>query len=232
MNLTMRKASIAIIPLALAGCASYEHEHRAFYEGSPGRVVAVKTDAAEDLRMAMRKLWEDHITYTRNFIISAIGNLPDAGNVLQRLMQNQEDIGNAVKPYYGDAAGQRLTSLLKEHIAIAGDVVMAAKSGDTTRLQIQQHRWSDNGRAIADFLAAANPNWPRADLEAMMQRHLELTTGEVVGRLHGDWNGDIRSYDAGHQHMLMFADALTDGIERQFPQRFAAASTSYFASRY
>src|SRR6202008_3667554 len=104
------------------------------------------------------------ITYTRNYIISALGNLPDTGIVLARLMRNQEDIGNAVKPYYGEAAGQRLTSLLKEHIAIAGDVVAAAKSGDPGELNMQERRWSDNGRAIADFLAAANPNWSRADL--------------------------------------------------------------------
>ena len=228
MTFTMRKALIAIVPLVtLAGCASYEHEHRAYYDGSRSRVVALKSDAAEDLRIAMRKLWEDHITFTRNYIISALGNLPDASSVLTRLMQNQEDIGNAVKPYYGDAAGRRLTGLLKEHIAIAGDVVTAARSGDPGQLDMQQRRWSDNGRQIAAFLASANPNWNRADLESMMQRHLDLTTGEVVGRLRGDWNGDIRSYDAGHQHMLMFADALTDGIAKQFPQRFTAVASRY-----
>jgi hypothetical protein len=65
---------------------------------------------------AMRRLWEDHITYTRLYIISAAGNLPDKDATAQRLLQNQTDIGNAIKPFYGDAAGDQLTSLLKQHI--------------------------------------------------------------------------------------------------------------------
>jgi hypothetical protein len=54
----------------------------------------------------------------------------------------------------------------------------------------------------------------------MLHRHLELTTGEVVGRLKKDWTSDIQSYDEGHVHILKFADMLTDGIAKQFPEKF------------
>jgi hypothetical protein len=176
---------------------------------------------ATDLKLAMRKLWEDHITYTRNFIISALAGLPDQPAVTQRLLGNQDDIGNAVKPYYGDAAGTQLSRLLRDHILIAADVVTAAKAGNSSQLTAKQREWSDNGRQIAAFLSGANPAWERGRLESMLQRHLDLTTGEVVGRLGRDWAADIRSYDQGHVHMLMFADVLADGIVRQFPDRFA-----------
>jgi hypothetical protein len=112
---------------------------------------------------------------------------------------------------------------LREHIMIAIEVVDAAKSGIQGRLAWTQRRWSANGREIAAFLSTANPNWSRAELEAMLQRHLDLTTGEVVGRLSGDWGKDVRSYDEGHQHMLHFADTLTIGIAKQFPDRFQIA---------
>lgn len=174
----------------------------------------------EKLRTAMRKLWEDHITYTRNYIISALGDLGDQQAVVARLMKNQEEIGDAIKPYYGAAAGTQLTKLLKEHISQAAEVVGAAKAGDQTTLAAKQRQWSQNGKAIATFLAGANPNWPKADLEAMLQKHLDLTTAEVVGRLKKDWVADIRAYDQGHEHMLMFADALTDGIVKQYPDKF------------
>src|ERR1043165_3791243 len=49
---------------------------------------------------AMRKLWEDHITWTRLYIVSFAAGLPDTDAVAQRLLQNQTDIGNAVKPFY------------------------------------------------------------------------------------------------------------------------------------
>lgn len=189
-------------------------------------VVAAATDqvapshAAIEVRTAMRKLWEEHITYTRNYIISALAGLPDEGAVAQRLLKNQDDIGDAIKPYYGDDGGKKLSALLRDHILIAVDVVKAAKAGDTKQLTDAQNKWSANGKDIAAFLAGANPNWSKADLEGMLQKHLSLTTGEVVGRLQKDWAADIKSYDEGHAHMLMFADMLTDGLVKQFPKKF------------
>jgi hypothetical protein len=178
------------------------------------------TNASADLKSGMRKLWEDHITYTRNYIISALARLPDTDSVAKRLLANQDDIGNAVKPYYGDEAGQKLAALLRDHILIATEVVKAAKAGKKTDLEMAQKKWSANGDDIAAFLAKANPNWPEQTLKDMLQKHLQLTTGEVVGRLKKDWASDIKSYDDGHAHMLMFADMLTDGIVKQFPEKF------------
>jgi hypothetical protein len=172
-----------------------------------------------ELRVAMRKLWEDHITYTRNYIISALADLPDKDEVAKRLLANQDEIGAAIKPYYGDAAGNKLAMLLRDHISIATEVVAAAKAGDKAKLEAAQAKWSGNGKEIAAFLSGANPNWPKADLEAMLQKHLDLTSGEVVARLNKDWAADIRAYDEGHAHMLMFADALINGIARQFPAK-------------
>jgi hypothetical protein len=177
-------------------------------------------NAAADLRSGMRKLWEDHITYTRNYIISALAGLPDTDSVAKRLLANQDDIGNAVQPFYGDAAGQKLAALLKDHIMIATEVVKAAKAGNNGDLEAAQNKWSANGNDIAAFLASANPNWPEQSLTDMLRKHLEFTTGEVVGRLKKDWVSDIKSYDEGHAHMLMFADMLTDGIVKQFPDKF------------
>ena len=62
-----------------------------------------------DLRDSMDKLWEDHVTWTRLYIVSAAANLPDKDATAQRLLQNQTDIGNAIKPVYGDAAGEKST---------------------------------------------------------------------------------------------------------------------------
>jgi len=173
------------------------------------------------LHDAMRKLWEDHITWTRVFIISAAGDLPDKATATDRLLQNQVDIGNAIKPYYGDAAGNKLTSLLKEHITTAAEVVAAAKANDSAKLADANKRWFANGDQIADFLSSANPkNWPQGEMRSMMHEHLDLTTKEAVARLHGDWSGDIAAYDAVHQQILKMADGLSMGIINQFPTKF------------
>jgi hypothetical protein len=187
----------------------------------PTSAAASPHDKLSDARAGMRKLWEDHITYTRNYIISALAELPDADAVAKRLLANQDDIGNAIKPFYGEEAGQGAAALLKDHINIAVEVVAAAKAGDTAKLDAAQQKWSANGADIAKFLASANPAWNEADLTAMLQKHLDLTTGEVVGRLNQDWDADIKSYDEGHEHMLMFADTLINGVFQQFPEQFA-----------
>ena len=179
-----------------------------------------KDEPSVEFRMTMRKLWEDHITYTRNYIISALASLPDGDVVLDRLMKNQEELGNAIKPYYGSEAGDTLAKLLKDHIKIAGDVVKAAAANDKDRLKAEQKRWTENGKQIAMHLSGANPKWDHKKLEDMLQKHLDLTTHEAAARIKKDWAADIKAYDAGHEHMLMFADMLSEGIVEQFPAKF------------
>lgn len=184
-------------------------------------VKTVSSQPAVDLRMDMRKLWEEHITYTRNFIISALGDLEDTEKVAERLLRNQDDIGNAIKPVYGEEAGKKLAALLRDHILIAADIVKAAKAGNNDGVTEGEKRWHENADEIANFLSGANPNWTKAALTDLLYKHLDYTTTEVVSRLKKDWSADIEAYDKGHDHMLTFADALTDGIVKQFPKRYS-----------
>lgn len=172
-------------------------------------------------RNEMRKLWEDHITWTRLFIVSAVADLPDTGPTAERLLQNQEDIGNAIKPFYGEAAGEQLTALLRDHILIAADLVTAAKTGDTAAFDAAHTAWYANADDIAAFLASANPHhWPEAEMAAMMREHLDLTLQEAGARLAGNWDADIAAYDQIHLQALHMADMLSDGIISQFPKAF------------
>jgi len=180
------------------------------------------SEAAAMFRQDMRKLWTDHVVWTRDYIIAALGDQPDATAALNRLMRNQDDIGRAVAKFYGDSAGQQLTSLLKDHIAIAGDLVKAAKAGDKAGQQQADGRWQQNAVQIAELLSKANPNWPRATLVDLMKKHLSTTTNEVVARLNRNWDEDVRAFDAVYDHILHMSDALADGIVAQFPSKFAS----------
>src|SRR5436305_5106181 len=179
------------------------------------------TAKAVALRMDMRKLWEDHITWTRLAIISLTTDSPDTQATVDRLLQNQTDIGNAVKPYYGKAAGNELTRQLRAHILIAADVIAAAKAGDSAKLADAQARWVKNADQIAAVLHSVNPrNWKLGAMKAEMHKHLDLTTQEAVARLQGNWSADVAAYDKVHQHILHMSDMLSQGITKQFPARF------------
>jgi hypothetical protein len=184
------------------------------------------SDAAVSLKQDMRKLWTDHVVWTRDYIIAATENQPDATAALNRLMKNQDDIGQAVAKFYGASAGSQLTTLLKDHIAIAGDIVKAAMAGDKAKQKAADGKWHQNAAQISDFLSKANPNWPRATLLDMMNTHLSTTATELVARLSKDWDGDVKAFDAVYTHILHMSDALSDGIIKQFPEKFGGGVAS------
>lgn len=178
-------------------------------------------------QQAVRKLWEDHVTWTRVYIIAALADLPEADVAAKRLLQNQTDIGDSVKAFYGNEAGDQLTALLKEHILIAADLLAAAKAGDTAKFEDANNRWYENGDEIAAFLSSANPdNWPLSGMQTMMKDHLDLTLEEATARLNEDWAGDVAAYDKVHTEILHMSDMLSDGIIQQFPKEFAKQRAS------
>ena len=200
----------AVVTIALAVCVTPT--------GAQGQPAASRKGALT-LNQGMRKLWSDHVVWTRQYIVDAAAGTPSADAASKRLLKNQEDIGNAIVPYYGSSAGAKLTDLLKQHILIAVDLVSAAKAGDKTRVADADKRWHDNAADIATFLSAANRHWPKATLLAMLNEHLALTTQEATARLEQRWDDDVAAFDKIYAQAMMMADALAEGIAKQFPGR-------------
>lgn len=175
-------------------------------------------------REAMRKLWEDHIVWTRQFIVSAAtesGNLADIGPTTDRLLANQTHIGDALGQFYGEATGDAVEALLRDHILTAADVIAAAKAGDTYGVDDAVARWYRNADDIATALNGLNPrHWPLDEMKAHMKDHLDLTLEEAVARLQGRYADDIAAYDKIHAQILDMADMLSDGMVAQFPAKF------------
>jgi hypothetical protein len=173
-------------------------------------------------RNSMRVLWEQHVAWTRLAIVSFNGSLPDLAATEARLLRNQVDIGNAVKPFYGRAAGNQLTGLLRRHILIAVDILADVKGGHQHALNGDLKRWYANANQLSAFLHKANPrNWPLPALRSMMHRHLKLTTDEAVAELSGRYPASVAAYDRVEREILGMADMLSTGIIKQFPHRFS-----------
>jgi hypothetical protein len=212
----MKRSSFVLLMLVgpAISCSSAPRE-----TGMHAQPVAVSS-AATELRQGMRELWADHVVWTRAYIVAAVANDPSASVALDRLMKNQEALGSAIAPYYGASAGARLTELLKDHIRIAGEVVAAAKVNDAVKLKASDTRWRRNAEDIATFLSGANPNWQRATVLHMLNEHLDLTTREATARIQQQWSTDASTFDQIFDQAMMMADALSDGVIRQFASRF------------
>jgi hypothetical protein len=211
LTLIPAAALVAVLAGALATAPSHADAHGA---------TATRT-AFHD---AMRVLWEDHIVWTRQYIVSAAilrDDLPDIGPTADRLLANQAQIGDALRAFYGDEAGDAVTALLRDHILGAVTLINAAKAGDAEATEAATMAWYANADEIAATMAGLNPDaWEPGHMQAMMRAHLDRTLEEAVARLHGRYADDIAAYEAVHADILTMADMLSDGIIGQFPDRF------------
>ncbi len=165
---------------------------------------------------AFRKLWEQHVMWTRSFIISTASNLGDLEPVTKRLLRNPTDFANTLTKYYGSEEAKKFASLLTEHIVIAANIVNAAKAGDTNTVNEERKKWYANADKIAGFLAGLNPYWSKSEWQIMMYDHLKLLETQVIERLQGQYAKDIAQYDIIEDQALMMADSMAEGIRKQF----------------
>jgi hypothetical protein len=183
--------------------------------------AAERADKTFELQSNMRRLWSDHVTWMRLYIVSAAADLPDQDLAAQRLLRNQDEIGAVLKPYYGNPAGDGLTALLRRHVLGAAALVAAVKAKDDAKVEGARTSWFANADSIADFLSAANPRqWPNTEMKSMMHEHLELTYNETTHRLHGEYAADIADFDQIQAQALKMADMLSAGILKQFARKF------------
>jgi hypothetical protein len=167
-----------------------------------------------------RKLWEDHITWTRVVIIGILDELPGTNTYIERLLQNYEDMEEALAPYYGEEA-EVLGDLIQDHLVIAAELLTAANNGDTDAFNDAQARWYANASDIAVQMNEMNPkSWPLKETERMWVEHLDATLEEATTHLTGDFAGEVAAYDMVHDMALEMADFFSNGVMQQFPGRF------------
>jgi hypothetical protein len=208
-------AAIAAVALATAACGSGQ-------SGSNAAPTQSANTKASTLHDNMRTLWQDHGTWTRLTIVSLADNSPDLQVTQDRLLANQTDIGNAIKPYYGVDAGSKLTALLQQHITTAAGVLKAAKTGNAAEVDQAKAAFYANGNQIAEFLHNANPgNWPLDATQNMMKTHLDQVVEMGSDELTHRYAESVGVWNAYRDHILAMADTLSNGIMKQFPDQFS-----------
>lgn len=219
-----------LVPVIFSGCTSSGESKELNVTETVAASISGSTSSSEkamsmslaavELKTNMRRYWDDHVVWTRNVIFNIMDNLPGTDQAVKRLMKNQDDIGNAIKPYYGEKAGKDLTALLHIHIALAAEFLKANKMGNIKAAGEANKKWIQNADEISAFLSKANPNWKPEEMKMMMREHLTLTTNEAVARLTKNYDADVIAFDKVDDAILKMSDMLTDGIIKQFPAKF------------
>ncbi len=170
----------------------------------------------EELISDFRKLWEQHVIWTRMAIMGIVHDLPETDLILQRLLRNPLDFAAALQPFYGDEVAKNFANLLTEHLTIAAELVRAAKAGNNSEVSDADRRWRQNADEIADFLASINSEWNEEDWNAMLEEHLDLLSENIADVLSGDYEKSIQGFDDIEDQALEMADVMADGIMMQF----------------
>ncbi len=184
-------------------------------------VKLMSNPKVQALNSAMKDLWNAHMYWTLITVDAYFNDPKGLGAKLDRLLQNQKEIGAAIVPYYGQAAGDKLAQLLTEHIELAVPVLKAAKENNKTDLDKAVADWYANAKEIGAFLASANPkNWTAKETQGALEMHITHTIAYSVSILKGDYSQSFGGFEEALHHMVHLGDILTEGIVKQFPEKF------------
>lgn len=176
--------------------------------------------AAPQLHAAMRSLWQGHVRQTRDYALAVeAGDATAANKAADGVVANAKQIADAVAGFYGKDAGTAMLELLAGHWGGVKALTDAGKARDQAGSARAMQDLAANGDAIAKFLAGANPNLPEAAVRGLLIAHVAHHQAQVGEIMRGDMAAEAKTWVAMKAHMDTLADALSDGIARQFPAK-------------
>lgn len=198
--------------LLMAAAPSLAHE---MHSGTQESAKAV------ELREALRDLWIGHVFWVRNVALTT--RLGDAGGAKvaeENVVKNARAIADAIIPFYGKPAADKLFGLLAGHYGAVKEYMIASYAADTAAKGVAVEKIKANATEIAGFLSSANPNWPKETLVSLLFTHGAHHIAQIDAFAVKDYAAEARTWSAMNAHMLMIADALGKGIVKQFPTKF------------
>ncbi len=168
------------------------------------------------LILALRRLWTEHVLWTRSFLISTIMDNPDLEAVTKRLLRNPADFKTQLQTVYGPQIAKQFENLFTEHLSIASEYINAIKAKNTEVMKAKREAWYENATDIATFLGEINPNFNKMAWEQMLFEHLAFTEKQVAELMKEQYAKSIAEFDATHLQALRMADEMARGIIAQF----------------
>lgn len=163
--------------------------------------------------MALRKLFTDHAVYTKFVITDVLEDLKNTKPDLSRLLENQDEIGKFVGKIVGVSKGRALSSLLREHIQLAGACVITLHEGDTAALHTNIAHLFENSDRIGAFLHSLNPSkLPLKAVQKMFHQHNQYVLDIAIAQQKEQATKVVHLFDKYYDHMMMLSDTLESAL--------------------
>lgn len=201
----------------IAASAAPSHDHQMTAAAAPAS--SAKLNAT---RTALRGLWQGHIAAVRKVVVAAVAHDVAAEKTAEgEVVANAHQIAGAIEPFYGTAARDKLFQLLAGHYGAVKAYLEASIAKNAGGQQKATDQMSSNAEEISTFLSGANPNWPKSTLMELLQVHAAHHISQIQELIAGDSAAEAKTRQQMSQHMNVIADALADGLAKQFPAKFA-----------
>jgi hypothetical protein len=174
-----------------------------------------------ETKAALRDLWVGHIFWVRGVVFATLAKNDSAATAAeQAVVGNAKDIAGAIAPFYGQPASDKLFELLAGHYGAIKEYLDAAVKKDAAAASKATDHLTANAQDIAAFLSGANPNLPKETLEELLLAHGGHHLQQIQEVQAGQYEKEAATWSAMKGHIYVIADALTDALAKQFPEKF------------
>ena len=144
-----------LLVLAVVGLVGCAHEWRSVADPHPATVA--------DMKAVLRDQWSGHIFWVRNVVLDNATNDRKARDFAEKaVMGNAKQMARTFAPFYGDAASEKLFTLLTRHYGAVTAYSEATVAGNKRQQDEALADYASNTNEIATFLSGANPHLPKA----------------------------------------------------------------------
>jgi len=166
-----------------------------------------------------RELWQEHIIWTRSFIVSTVSGLNDLEFVTNRLLRNPTDFANVLKLYYGVENAKIFEKLFSEHLKLAASLINNLLKGNMEAAEHERRNWYKNADEILDFLNKLSPYMSIKKFQTLFYHHLKAVEDSFHFRFTDHYGQEIINFDVMQSEAMKMADIMSNAILDQFYNR-------------
>jgi hypothetical protein len=205
---------MAVLTLAFAGLVGCDYESRAVGDANPARVA--------EMKQAFRDLWLGHIFWVRHVVSNIATNDPDERDAAEKeVVANTKQIADTIAPFYGEAASEKLNSLLDVNIDAVREYSEATVARSKRRQDAALARLASNADDIADFLSHVNPYLQKDNVRGLFAAHGAHHVLQINQYKKKEYSNLDKTWMMMREHVYVIADTLTTALVKQFPDKFS-----------
>ena len=206
--------SMAMLVLALVGLVGCDYEAQTVRGANPVRVA--------EMKQTLRDLWLGHIYWVQHAVLNGGTNSPRKRDAVEKEVDaNTKQLSNMIKPFYGEAASQKLFSLLDINIGAVREYSQATVAGDKHGQDAALARLGSNADDIAEFLSHLNPYLQKENVRGLVAAHGAHHVLQINLYKRKDYAQLQETWPMMRQHVYLIADILTTALVKQFPSQFS-----------